>query len=287
MREREDEAARASEVKARVRRQFDRAAAAYQSSPLFAAGEDLAALIREASCTGRERVLDVATGTGHTAFALAAYAGMVVGLDLSEGMLQAAEEARRLRAIENVSFLLGDVEALPFPDESFELVTCRYAGHHFARLAVALQEIYRVLRVGGRLLWIDHYAPEDDELDAFINRLDLIRDPSHVREHRLSELRRLFAEAGLTYRQVVSWDLPLEVEEWLARAQTPPAARERVQGMLAAASEAARQIFAIDYSHAGRPIRFVLKCALLVGEKSGGVSGALGPSASAHGAASV
>jgi len=140
--------------------------------------------------------LDIATGTGNTAFALAPHVAAVIGLDLTPEMLAQAENQRLTRGITNVSFREGDVHALPFPDAGFNLVTSRLAPHHFSNIKLALSEIKRVLRPDGRLVIDDRSVPEDDFVDACMNELDWYHDESHVRQYRPSEWRTMLAEAG-------------------------------------------------------------------------------------------
>src|SRR3989442_12740909 len=103
--------------------------------------------------------LDVATGTGNTAFALAPMVARVVGLDLTAQMLAEAVRLERERRVTNAVWVLGDAAALPFADASFDLYTARAAPHHFPDLEKALQEAARVLRPGGRACFIDCSPP--------------------------------------------------------------------------------------------------------------------------------
>jgi ubiquinone/menaquinone biosynthesis C-methylase UbiE len=147
-------------------------------------------------------VLDVATGTGHTALALAPYVTFVSGGDLTPEMLAEAEKLRSERGITNVSWHLSDVHRLPFGDETFHLVTCRRAAHHFSQITQALAEMKRVLRPGGRLVIDDRSVPEDDFVDACMNELDRYHDESHVRQYRPSEWRQLLETLGFTVKAV-------------------------------------------------------------------------------------
>jgi ubiquinone/menaquinone biosynthesis C-methylase UbiE len=142
------------------------------------------------------RVLDVGTGTGHTAFAFAPAVAWVTGVDLTEAMLRRAERVRKDRGYGNVELRAADVHRLPFANASFELVTCRRAAHHFSDIHGALAEIARVLKPAGRLMIDDRASPADDEADAVLHRLDLLHDRSHVRQYRASEWRVMLAAAG-------------------------------------------------------------------------------------------
>jgi len=144
------------------------------------------------------RVLDIGTGTGHTALAFAPHVREVVGLDLTEEMLREARTLAQERGVDNVTFHAADVHQLPPDlDASFELVTCRRAAHHFSDIDRALAEMARTLRPGGMLLIDDRSVPEDDWIDETMHRLDCLHDESHVRQYRASRWRVLLEKAGL------------------------------------------------------------------------------------------
>ena len=145
------------------------------------------------------RVLDIGTGTGHTALALAPHVSEVVGLDLTEEMLVEARKLANAKGIGNVSFQVADVHHLPREfDESFDLVTCRRAAHHFSDIEGALAEMVRTLRPGGMLLIDDRSVPEDDWVDETMHRLDCLHDESHVRQYRASCWIELLDRADLS-----------------------------------------------------------------------------------------
>jgi SAM-dependent methyltransferase len=239
-------------------------AATYASAPLFAAGGELGVLAGVAGLTGSERVLDIGAGAGHTALALAPRAGFVLATDPSLPMLR---EARRLaagRGLANVALAAAIADPLPFPDETFDLATCRYAAHHFPDLPGAAMEVARVLRPGGRFLVVDTIAPEDPALDAFINEVELLRDPSHAHDYRLSEWAETLEGVGLRYEFVSRWELPLDFADWVARVRTPPESVAKLEAMFDAAPPAAREAFRI----VPPPARsFCLHAALFVGER--------------------
>ncbi len=184
-------------VEDKAKRIFGERAAFYTTSQAHADPSGLAGFVALAAPRPDWAALDVATGTGHTALAVAPHVGSVVGIDLTPEMLAEAERLRAERAVGNVVFRQGDVHRLPFGDGSFDLVTCRRAAHHFSDIALALREIRRVLRPGGCLLIDDRSVAEDDFADQCMNLLDWHHDESHVREYRASEWRRMLADCGL------------------------------------------------------------------------------------------
>ncbi|MDN4595404.1 class I SAM-dependent methyltransferase [Polycladomyces subterraneus] len=162
---------------------------------------------------------------------------------------------------------MGDAENLPFEEASFDLVTCRFAAHHFPDLKKAVGEIARVLKPGGIFLLVDHYAPEETELDVFVNQLNRLRDPSHVRESSLSEWQDLLTQHGLFYREIMKWDLPIQFQSWVERSGTPYEVREKLVQMLKTASLLCQASFRITFAEDGNPRSFCLKAVLLHGVK--------------------
>lgn len=249
-------------TKAAVQKQFGAHAAAFAVSAVHARGFDLALLPELAGLTGRETVLDVATATGHTAFALAPHAARVIGLDLTPEMLEEAQRQAAARGITNVAFVPGDAEQMPFPDAYFDVVTCRIAAHHFPNVARFCREAYRVLKPGGRFLLVDNVAPEDDELDRFMNEIDKLRDPSHYRAWRVSELERFITDAGFSACFVAQrFGIPQGLEDWIARMGVSAPVAEEIRRRFEHASEAARAAFGIT------PTTFTYPKAIIVATK--------------------
>ena len=234
-----------SEVKQSVQRQFGASAADYAESAVHQRGPDLDAMLEAAALRGDEEVLDIGCGAGHTALAFATRAGRVEALDLTEAMLAQARRLARERGALNVRFRLGDAEALPYPDASFDRVTARQCMHHFPDPGRALDEIARVLRPGGALLLVDSIAPEAPVLDTFLNTIELLRDPSHVRDHSVSQWLAMLEARGLAARHCETWWLELEFADWVARMRTPVAAADHIQALFAGAPQEVRDALRI------------------------------------------
>lgn len=242
----------AEEVKRRAQARFGAAAERYVTDRIHVEGDELDRLLELARLTGGERILDVATGGGHTALAFAPHVREVVALDLTPPMLDAAARYVTARGVHNVVFRLGDAEALPFAAGEFDVVAARYAPHHFPRPERFVAEAARVLSHGGRLVMFDNMVPEDDELDAFMNRFEVWRDPSHVRAHRSSEWAALMAAAGFT----VEVADPLvrkryDFSEWTAKQSMPAGERDALERWLLAAPAHCREFFSVTQTDGG------------------------------------
>lgn len=243
-----------------IQRQFGTAAAAYAASAVHRSGPDLDAMLAAAAPLRGRRVLDLGCGAGHTALAFAAAGAEVVAVDITEAML---DQGRRLAAERGlrVRFETGDACGLELDDASFDCVTSRLSAHHYARPTDAVAEAARVLRPGGLLLVSDSVAPEDPALDTFFNAFELLRDGSHVRNHRVSEWRAWLEGAGFRFRELGSGPVRIEFEDWVARMATPPGAVAQLRELFSAAPDAARAAFDI----VGDGARFSIPIAVLEG----------------------
>ncbi len=216
--------------------QFGRQAAYYVRSQTHATGDTLQTLVEWAQPKGTERALDVGTGTGFTAFAFAPHVASAAAYDLTSQMLQEAVAIARQRGLSNVAYVQGAAERLPFPDDTFDIHTCRTAAHHFQSVADYLAEARRVLKPGGQILMVDTVTTEDAEVDRWHNHVELLRDPSHVRDYSPSEWMGFFRAAGLrvTRSNTTFWT-GLTFLDWVERSGTPPDAAQELRRLFAAA----------------------------------------------------
>jgi len=229
--------------KARVQAQFGPSAQDYVASAGHAGGDDLERLVAWGRTRGGQRVLDVATGGGHTALAFAGFAPAVVATDLTLPMLEAARGFIWGRGADTVRFLASDVEALPFRGASFGVVTCRIAAHHFPAILTALKEIARVLKPGGCLLLQDILGHDDRELAAFILDVEKRRDPSHVRALPQREWAAFLKAAGMTVidESILSKVRPWE--EWTGRMRMKVEAKADLERFVLDAPARCREAF--------------------------------------------
>ncbi len=215
-----------------VQNNFGAAAADYVTSKVHASGRDLAWVVETAALTGAERVLDVGTGAGHTAFALAPHAAEVVALDITHEMLAVAEKEATTRNLHNIRFVEADSRQIPCEDASFDVVSCRHAAHHFPYLRQSVHEWARVLKPGGKLVLVDSLSPEEPEIDAFLHEVETLRDPSHVRNSRMSEWKALLSEAGFNVTEAREFGIVLDIPSWTKRMRTPAESVAKIEQLL-------------------------------------------------------
>ena len=220
---------------------FGARAAFYTTSPFHTDPQVLARVVELARTQQDWSALDIATGSGHTAFALASHVRSIIGIDITPEMLREAEALKAARSIDNVSFRTGDVHNLPFDDGAFDLVTCRRAAHHFSDIGRALEEIRRVLRPGGRVVIDDRSVPEDDFADRCMNLLDTYHDESHVREYRPTQWQRMMEHARFEIEVVETYTRHRPLSALTARASEENA--RKIRETVAGFTEEERKVF--------------------------------------------
>jgi ubiquinone/menaquinone biosynthesis C-methylase UbiE len=185
-------------------------AEAFRESATHREGPDLDLLIEWCEPGESVQALDVATGGGHVARRLREAGCDVVSLDPAPGMH---------------ATVVAPAEHIPFADDSFDVVACRIAPHHFEDVRAAVREMARVSR--DRVVVQDNVFMGDEVEEA-----EKLRDPTHVRCYSEDEWRSFFAEAGLRVEDERMFERAVEVEPWLARVETPDADAARVRELL-------------------------------------------------------
>jgi SAM-dependent methyltransferase len=226
--------------------QYGGKATAYLASAVHAAGEDLAALAALAHGHGDARVLDMGTGGGHVAYAIAPHVKDLVAYDLSAEMLSVVARAAAERGLANVATQQGRAESLPFPDRSFDLVVSRYSAHHWGDFDAGLREAARVAKPGATVGFVDVVTPGRPGLDTFFQAIEILRDTSHVRNRSRAEWEDSAARAGLLGGSVTAFRVRLDFATWIARMRTPPVMEAAIRALQAAASAEVRSHFAIE-----------------------------------------
>ena len=196
-----------------ARERFGPRAAGYRTSTHHAAGPDLDLLVELVDLQPDERALDVATGGGHVALALARTGADVTACDLTPEMLEEAGVLLGEQACA-ASLVVADAAELPFDDESFDVVTCRIAAHHFAEAQAFFDEVARVLAPGGRFGFQDHTLPPEPTSAVLADAFERTRDPSHVQAYNTEGWVTLIERSGLTVECSESFDKRHDFAEW-------------------------------------------------------------------------
>ena len=253
-------------TKGETRGRFAGSAKRYRTSPEHVDSEDREILRSRLALDPSHLILDIATGGGHTAAAFSPNVRKVVASDLTPEMIGEAKVTAALRGCRNMEFVVADAESLPFATGTFDRVTCRIAPHHFPDLSAAVGEMVRVTKPGGLAGIIDSVVPDDPALDAFLNGVEKVRDPTHVRSYRIEEWNTVLEQAGLFLLHVSRAWKEHPFAEWLARAGQPPGVQREVESMFLTAFPRAREYFRVRIEN-GRVLSYSDEKGIFVGRK--------------------
>ena len=184
-------------------------------------GDEAQAQGDEAEAMPYRWAVDIGTGAGFTAFAMAEVSERVIASDITQPMLRQAGRISRERGLPNVGLVQNAAEALPFADASLDLITSRKAAHHFRDFEAALDEAQRALRPGGSLVMADTVAPEDDDMARWQNEVELRRDFSHVEDRKVSVIRQMLADRGFEVVGNEDERVYLWFNDWVMRTRVP------------------------------------------------------------------
>src|SRR5271155_2340551 len=235
--------------------QFTKQAEPYAklSVALSQGNRSLSSLLEAIGPLPTDNVLDVACGAGLLTLALARLTRHVTGIDLTPAMIDQGRALQSKAGITNVDWQLNDVLPLPFPDGAYSLVVSRAAFHHFADPAAVLAEMGRVCLRGGRIA-VSDLSPDPEKADAF-NRVEKLRDPSHVRALPPAELRALGKQNGLVEMAAASHRIQkIPLEAVLATSFPNPGDIDKVRALYRADAESGVNALGLEAEFAGDQI---------------------------------
>jgi ubiquinone/menaquinone biosynthesis C-methylase UbiE len=244
-----------------IRDQFTRQAVPFSTAAPIASEGALRLIVEAAAAGPDDTVLDVACGGGIVVCGFAPYVRHATGIDMTPAMLQRAGALAAEKGIANVSWREGDVTRLPFPDGAFTIVVTRFAVHHFPDPPAVMREMARVCAPGGRIVVVDTYASLDPAKAAEFNRLEKLRDPSHVRCLALAELKALFHTAGAAEPRESFSELRDTVTGLLARSFPNPGDDAKIIDLFTASIDDDR--LGIPVRRAGDAIEYAYPVAIL------------------------
>jgi ubiquinone/menaquinone biosynthesis C-methylase UbiE len=245
--------------------QFTRQATPFSTADTITDASALRMIVDAARPGPDDTVLDVACGGGIIVCAFAPEVRHATGIDMTPAMLDRARQLAAEKALANVSWDQGDVGSLPYADGAFNIVVTRFSLHHFLDPIGVLREMVRVCAPGGRVVVADMYASEDAAKAAEWNRLEKLRDPSHVRCLTLMELKALFGAAGLADPQTGFYELRDEVRNLLRRSFPNPGDDVKIVEMFAASAEDDR--LGIPVRREGDRINYAYPIAILAARR--------------------
>jgi ubiquinone/menaquinone biosynthesis C-methylase UbiE len=229
-----------------VLNQFGPQADAYVASSVHAEGHDLDYIAERTAALHPRHALDLGCGGGHVAYRLARHAGAVTACDLSRDMIAAVLTAAKAQGLDNIAGTVSPAEALPFADDSFDFLACRFTAHHWRDFEAGLREARRVLAPGATAVFADVAAPEEAAADLHLQAVELLRDPSHIRDYRPSEWLAALGRAGFTVKALHTARLRMEFASWTERMRTPEPHMVAIRSLQQLASAATAKTFEIE-----------------------------------------
>lgn len=229
-----------------VQNQFGPRAANYVTSSAHALGADLDRIAAIAAAHEPAHALDLGCGGGHVAYAMAPNAGQVIACDLSPDMIAAVATEAAKRGLANIQTCAAHAAELPFQNEAFDMLACRFSAHHWQEVPSGLLEARRVLRKGGVAVFADVIAPPMAAADTHLQAVELLRDPSHVRDYGEAEWRTMLGNAGFEVTACAAGRLRMDFAEWIARMRTTPERAVAIRALQGLASDEVAQHFAIE-----------------------------------------
>jgi SAM-dependent methyltransferase len=260
------DASDSGDVRDRVRERFGARSNEYRTSAVHSAGEDLDLLVKLVAISPGDRALDIATGAGHTALALARAGAQVVASDITPAMLAEALDNAKTHGVQ-IDTALADAAKLPFEDASFDIVTARMAPHHFPDPAAFVREVARVLRAGGRFVIEDQVAPDDLAGAAIINEFEVIRDPSHNKQLAVADWEALALAAGLEVASAPVFSKWVDFDWWTSIQNVSEEDRARISTPLADGPQSARDWYTPEFRESGLVERFCIPHVIMLATK--------------------
>lgn len=231
---------------AHVTDQFGPRAQAYVESTVHARGADLDALEAIVRTARPARALDLGAGGGHVSYLMAPHTGAVTACDLSADMIAAIANTAGERGLENIETVEAAAERLPFDNEAFDFLACRFSAHHWNDFAAGMREARRVLKPGSPAVFIDVVAPGAAVLDTHLQAVELLRDTSHGRNYTAGEWHSVLGRSGFALKESRMSRLRMEFANWVARMRTPETNARAIRALQVAASEETRRHYVIE-----------------------------------------
>jgi ubiquinone/menaquinone biosynthesis C-methylase UbiE len=242
--------------------QFSRQAVPFSTAASIKDEQALRLLVESTGAGPDDTVLDVACGGGLVVCAFARVVRHATGIDLTPAMIERARALQQERGLTNVTWRMADVQPLPYADGAFSIVTSRFAFHHFLDPGAVLAEMKRVCVPGGKIAVVDTDASADPAKAAEFNRMEKLRDPSHVRAMPRAELTELFVRAGLPTPRATGYRLESDLESLLGRSFPLPGDADKIRQIFAASIEDDR--LGIPLERQGDKIHYAYPVAVLV-----------------------
>lgn len=215
-----------------INHSFDMQAPNFESNNLqFSKQDYLDYTLSNITPNKQDTILEVASGTCICGRFFAPFVQAVVCLDATISMLQTGKQEADKKHLDNMFFVKGYAEELPFLDNSFDIVFSRLAFHHFTNIQNAFSEMVRVLKPNGKLIMIDMEATHEP-LRTIQDKIETLRDSSHVKNLSKSEMKELFTKNGLSIEKCEKTEIKQNLVDWLNLTNTPKVSKEKITALM-------------------------------------------------------
>jgi len=249
------------------RETFSRSADRYLDSTDHRTGPDLMVISETARALQPRLTVDIASGAGHALKAAVPFSAFGIAVDLTAQMLKVARENLERAGLTGAGFVQARAEDLPVPHESAGLVTCRIACHHFSSITDFLSEVRRILAPHGSFIMVDSIVPSNSEAGDFLNRLERLRDPSHVRSLNMEQWLEFFRKIKLPVSSVSTFERVHSFTEWSRRVLQDEDSLRKLEGEFKNAPDHIKEEFRIEQDPDGSVISYTDKKVIIVAEK--------------------
>lgn len=220
-------------------------------------------MLEMANVSENDNVLDVACGPGLVASAFAPHVHWITGIDITPAMITRARELETEHGHKNMSWKVGNVEPLPYLDGMFSAVITRYSFHHFTDPRSVYKEMKRVCAMGGTITVADVVIPEQKR-EAY-DRVEKLKDPSHVSALTLHEFRRMAQDLNLRDVRTDFYGIDMELESQMRNFPITPETAEEIRRIYA--EDIGKNELGMNAHWVGNEIHFTYPVLILGGRK--------------------
>ena len=246
--------------------QFNAQAKFYATSPTHSSGQNLEIISEYLKNKQFGICLDIATGTGFTAFEASKVSKKVFAIDIASEMINQAEIIAKRRNINNIEFSITSADKLPYPNEYFDLVTCRTGTHHFENFEKSLKEMHRILKHDGTLIISDTITSEDPGVSSWHQKVEIMRDPSHKMNYSLKSWKVFLKKIGLEQERIILTSVKLKLNDWMTTSGTPDQVRKELTQIWNNVDEPTKEYFKINKEN-NQTFNFEWPCAVMIIKK--------------------
>lgn len=225
--------------------QYQGKAQTYMQSQVHAEGIEFAKMRQIINATNAKTLLDLGCGGGHVSYQLADLVDSVIAYDLSEEMVTTVCQTAKTKGLNNITGKVGCAEKLPFADRQFDVVITRFSAHHWQHISQAIAEMYRVVKPNDVVIVVDILGHSQPVINNFLQTIETLRDPSHVRDYSLAEWLYFVEMANFCVKTVEKQRLTLDFDSWIDRMKPQPSAIDSIRHLQTIVADNVKNYFDI------------------------------------------